>query len=191
MPPAPSLNSRMPRSAPVACCIAAALAALAACVPFRGSPRHPPPLPPMIGIDSLRQLGFAVHGRNSGLLSTPDPIAVQVTITVISTTAHDTTVRALGGDCEVLLRFYRKSDRSDTPILDTSGPGVECFNPGIRRKLAAAAHDSTQLKSPRDGPAYKLPPGRYWLSGLVTWLTTEGSRRTEIPAGDIRVPDLP
>ena len=176
----------MPRPVLVVSCMGAALAA--ACVPFRGSPRHPPPPPPVISSDSLRQLGLAVHGRNSGLLSTPDPIAVQVTITLINTTAHDTTVRALGGDCEVLLRFHRRPDRSDTPILDTSGPGVECFNTGVRRKLAA--RDSIQLKSPHDGPAYKLPPGRYWLSGLVTWLTAEGSRRTEIPAGDIRVPDI-
>ena len=178
----------MPRPVLVASCVGAVLAA--ACVPFRGSPRHPPPPPPVLSIDSLTQLGFTVHGRNSGLLSTPDPIAVQVTITVINTTppSRDTTIRLLGGDCEVLLRFYRRRDRSGRPILDTSGPGVECFNPGIRHKLVAG--DSIQFKSPRDGPASKLPPGRYWLTGLLTWLTADGSRRTEVPAGEIRVPDI-
>jgi hypothetical protein len=158
----------------------------AACVPFRGSPRHPPPPPPVVSLDSLKQLGFSAHATNGGLQSTPNPIAVQVTVTVVNTAGRDTTVRLLEGDCEVLLRFYRKPDRSGPTALDTSGPGVECFIVGHRHKLAAG--DSIRFTSPRDGPSSQLPAGRYWITALLTWITPDGSGRTEIPAGEIRVP---
>jgi hypothetical protein len=158
-----------------------------ACVPFRGSPRHPPPPPPVVTLDSLKQLGLTAHATNGGIISSPTPVAVQVTVTVANTMSRDTTIRLLAGDCQVLLRFYRKADRSGHAALDTSGPGVECFNVGRRQKLAAG--DSIRFRSPRDGPSYPLQPGRYWITALLTWLTPDGSRRTEIPAGSIRVPE--
>lgn len=157
------------------------------CVPFRGSPRFPPVLPPALSTDSLATLGITLHTSNSGVLSSPNPVAVQVTVTVTNTTARDTTLRVLGSNCTVLLRFYKRADRTGPTILDTSGPGVECFGPPIRRKVKAG--DSTQFRSPRDGPATELPRGRYWLTALQTWITADGSRRTEIPAGEIVVPD--
>lgn len=141
----------------------------------------------MLGVDSLDTLGLTLHATNSGILSSPNPIAVQVTVTITNTAARDTTLRLLGSNCTVLLRFYRRSDRTGPTTLDTSGPGVECFGPVIRRKVKAG--DSTQFRSPRDGPAVDLPRGRYWLTALVTWITADGSRRTEIPAGQVNVPD--
>jgi hypothetical protein len=157
----------------------------AGCAPFRGSPRHPPVPPPALPTDSLS--GLRIDARNSGLLSTPNPIAVQVTVTVVNATPRDTLLRLIGGNCLVLVRFYRHADRSGSIALDTSSPGVECFSRGLRRKLAAG--DSTQFQSPRDGPATPLPPGRYWLTALLTWITADGSRRTEIPAGTIVIRD--
>ena len=139
----------------------------------------------MLELDSLEALGITLHATNSGVLSSPNPVAVQVTVTVANTTARDTTLRLLGSNCTVLLRFYRRADRTGPTVLDTSGPGVECFGPVARRKVKAG--DSTQFRSPRDGPAVDLPRGRYWLTALQTWITADGSRRTEIPAGEIVV----
>jgi hypothetical protein len=187
-----------------------ALASLAACAPFRGSPRHPPVPPLPLSLDSLARIGFVVHATNSGVRPSPTPIAVQATVVIVNTAVTrdtasaerprgdtaarppakgDTLVRVMGGNCAVLLRFYRRPDRTGKPVLDTSGPGVECFGPVLRRRIASG--DSTRLLSPRDGPDTELPPGRYWLSALVTWITTDGTRRTEVPAGEVVVRGLP
>ena len=120
------------------------------------------------------------------MLPSATPVAVQVTVTITNTTARDTTLDILGGNCEVLLRIYKRRNRRGTPVLDTSGPGVECFGRILHPKLGAG--QSITLHSPRDGPAVPLPPHRYWITALVTFVTPMGSRRLELPAGTFVVP---
>jgi hypothetical protein len=111
---------------------------------------------------------------------------VQATATITNIAARDTTLQLLGGNCEVLIRIYPRADRKGSPIVDTSGPGVECFGPVLKRTVAAG--DSLTLHSPRDGPGVPLPPHRYWITALVTFVTPTGSRRLELPAGTFIVP---
>jgi len=157
-------------------------AATVAC--YHGSPTHPPPPPRPIAPADLPELSFSA--TNAGVLPSATPVAVQVTVTITNTTSRDTTLNIMDGDCEVLLRVYRRRNRSGTPVLDTSGPGVECFGPIIHPKLGAG--QSTTLHSPRDGPAVPLPPHRYWITALVTFVTPKGGRRLELPAGTFVVP---
>jgi hypothetical protein len=157
-------------------------AVTAAC--YHGSPTHPPPPPRPIAPADLPRLSF--NAANSGVLPSANPIAVQVTVTITNTTARDTTLDVMGGNCEVLLRIYRRQNRTGTPVLDTSGPGVECFGPILHPKLGAG--QSFTLRSPHDGPAVPLTPHRYWITAMVTFVTPTGSRRLELPAGTFVVP---
>ncbi len=157
-------------------------AAVVAC--YRGSPLHPPPPPRPITPTELP--GLRSHATTSGVLPTAQPVAVRATVTIANVTSRDTTLQLLGGNCEVLIRIYPRAERTGTPIVDTSGPGVECFGPVLKRTVAAG--DSITFYSPRNGPGVPLPPRRYWITALVTFVTPTGSRRLELAAGTFVVP---
>jgi hypothetical protein len=111
------------------------------------------------------------------------PLEVQVTVTATNTTDHTATLDVLGGNCAVLIRIFRKSDRSGSPLYDASS-GAECYVKPVRQRLAP--HATYTAQSGRYGPGIDIPSGRYYLSALIIPADREQSR-IEIPAGEFVV----
>jgi hypothetical protein len=154
------------------------LAGMAGCAIFRaegggpGAPRAGPPA-------TLNGIRFeAVNGG----VNDWGPAVFQVRVTVTNTLPHDTVLEMLSGNCAAVLRVYRTADRSGEPVYDAAR-GAECYVPKIRTLLPPDS--SLTLASAADGPSLDLPPGRYYLSALVT--PVGGAPRIELPAGAIDV----
>jgi hypothetical protein len=98
-------------------------------------------------------------------------------------------VALLNGNCAAVMRIYRTSRETDTPVYDAT-VGEECYVPELRAKLAP--NESVELASAGDGPGVTLTTGRYFLSVVVTPVLPKGSEadpppRIELPAGEIDV----
>lgn len=130
--------------------------------------------------------GFQFTAHNSGLRSRWPPVIVQVTVTVTNASDHLQVLRALGGNCAVLLRMYEHHVPPRHPAFDASIPGAPCYVPVLRFTLKPG--ESATLQSAGDGPGIELAPGRYDLAAIVTIVGADGSQRVEVPAGSVRVP---
>jgi hypothetical protein len=111
------------------------------------------------------------------------PLEVQVTVTATNSTNKPASLDVLGGNCAVLIRIFRKPDRSGQPLYDAAS-GAECYVKPVHQRLAP--HASYTVQSGRYGPGIDIPPGRYYLSALIIPADREKTR-IEIPAGDFVV----
>ena len=135
------------------------------------------------GATSLVTVGdFQYAARNSGA-NAWGPLEVQVTVTATNATDHAATLEVLGGNCAVLIRIFRKADRSGSPLYDAAS-GAECYVKPVHARLAP--HGTYTTQSGRYGPGIDIPSGRYYLSALIIPADREKSR-IEIPAGDFVV----
>lgn len=125
---------------------------------------------------------FQYTATNSGA-NVWGPLEVQVTVTATNTTGHAATLDVLGGNCAVLIRIFRKPDRSGQPLYDAAS-GAECYVKPVHQRLAA--HATYTAQSGRYGPGIDVPSGRYYLSALIVPADREKSR-IEIPAGEFVV----
>ncbi|HXB25038.1 MAG TPA: hypothetical protein VNV25_09950 [Gemmatimonadaceae bacterium] len=125
---------------------------------------------------------FQYTAKNGGA-NVWGPLEVQVTVTATNTTDHSATLDVLGGNCAVLIRIFRKSDRSGKPLYDASS-GAECYVKPVHERLAP--HATYTAQSGRYGPGIDIPSGRYYLSALIIPADREQSR-IEVPAGEFVV----
>jgi hypothetical protein len=141
------------------------------------------PAPARTAATSTVNVGdFQYKATNSGA-NVWGPLEVQVTVTATNTTDHPATLDVLGGNCAVLIRIFRKSDRSGSPLYDASS-GAECYVKPVHQRLAP--HATYTAQSGRYGPGIDISSGRYYLSALIIPADREQSR-IEIPAGDFVV----
>lgn len=125
---------------------------------------------------------FQYTAKNSGA-NVWGPLEVQVTVTATNVTDHPSLMDVLGGNCSVLIRIFKKPDRSGPPLYDASS-GAECYVKTVHERVAA--HESYTAQSGRYGPGINVPSGRYYLSALIIPADRE-KPRVEIPAGDFVV----
>jgi hypothetical protein len=141
------------------------------------------PAPAKAGATSAVTVGDFQYTAKNGGANVWGPLEVQVTVTATNTTGHAATLDVLGGNCAVLIRIFRKSDRSGRPLYDASS-GAECYVKPVHQRLAP--HATYTAQSGRYGPAIDIPSGRYYLSALIIPADREQSH-IEIPAGDFVV----
>ena len=141
------------------------------------------PAPAKTGPTSAVKIGdFQYTASNSGA-NVWGPLEVQVTVTATNTTEHTAILDILGGNCAVLIRIFRKPDRSGSPLYDASS-GAECYVKSVHQRLAP--HATYTAQSGRYGPGIDIRSGRYYVSALIIPADREQSR-IEIPAGDFVV----
>jgi len=140
--------------------------------------RHTTPLPAPAKNGVVTVGDFQYTATNGGA-NVFGPLEVQVTVTATNTTDHTATLDVLGGNCAVLIRIFKKPDRSGAPLYDASS-GAECYVKPLHERLAP--HATYTAQSGRYGPGIDIPSGRYYLSALIIPADRE-KPRVEIPAG--------
>ncbi len=138
---------------------------------------------PAIAKSNAVTVGEFQYTAKNGGANTWGPLQVQVTVTATNVTDKPAAIDVLGGNCAVLIRIFKKSDRTDTPVYDAS-KGTECYVKPVHERVQP--HESYTAQSGRYGPGIDLPPGRYYLSALVVPADRE-KPKIEIPAGEFVV----
>jgi hypothetical protein len=125
---------------------------------------------------------FQYTATNSGA-NAWGPLEVQVTVMATNVTDRPAPIDVLSGNCAVLIRIFKKPDRSGKPLYDAAS-GAECYVKPVHERVAP--HASYTAQSGRYGPGIDIPSGRYYLSALIIPADREKTR-IEIPAGDFVV----
>lgn len=144
--------------------------------------RHPNVNPTPAKSAAVTVGDFRYTARNTGA-NVWGPLEVQVTVTATNTTDRPAPLDVLGGNCAVLIRIFKRPDRSDKPLYDASS-GAECYVKSVHERVPP--HESYTAQSGRYGPGIDIPTGRYYLSALIVPADRE-KPKIEIPAGDFVV----
>ncbi len=152
-------------------------------LPLLAACAHHATVSPAIAKANAVTVGEFQYTAKNGGANTWGPLQVQVTVTATNVTDKPAAIDVLGGNCAVLIRIFKKSDRTDTPVYDASN-GAECYVKPVHERVQP--HESYTAQSGRYGPGIDIPPGRYYLSALVVPADRE-KPKIEIPAGDFVV----